>query len=177
MTTIRLSIFYSCRVWRDIFGSSDFTLRAFSVLASVLGIVLLYDVARSLHGTPMALWAASIMAVAGPQIQFAQEGRGYAMLAALCMGACAALARIERHGTSWRRQIALGGCVAAMMLTHYFALAPAAAIGAYVLLRLRGRAPRCDPLAAARGDCLCGALGMGPLGAARKHRTEQLVGD
>src|SRR6185369_7240496 len=48
--------------------------------------------------------------------------------------------RIEQDGPSNRRLVALGACVLAMMLAHYFAIAPCAATGIYALIRLRARA-------------------------------------
>jgi hypothetical protein len=56
----------------------------------------------------------------------------------LGMGACNALVRIERLGATPRRLVALAASVLGMMLAHYYAIAPAAAIGFYVVLRLRG---------------------------------------
>jgi hypothetical protein len=82
------------------------------------------------------------MAIAPPQIQMAQEARAYALVIALGMGACVALARLEKLGPGWRRAIWLALCTLSMVLSHYFTLGPALAIGAYAVLRLRGAARR-----------------------------------
>lgn len=134
--------FLLIRFWREAFGSADVTLRAFSILTSLVAVVLMFDVARLLHGPAAGLWAALLMSLAQPQIHYAQEGRAYSLLIALLLAACGALVRIELDGPTRRRLIALGAFVLAMMLTHYYAFAPAMAIGLYVLLRLRGPARR-----------------------------------
>jgi uncharacterized membrane protein len=128
--------------WRAWFGPSDWAGRLLSVVASVTAVLLLILTARMLHGDRVALWAALIMAVAPPQIQMAQEARAYALVTALGMGACVALVRLEKLGAGWRRAAGLALCTLGMVLSHYFTLGPALAIGIYVLLRLGGAARR-----------------------------------
>lgn len=128
------------RLWEDCFGDSAVALRSFSALASLVALVLFWDVARLLFEAPWALWAAAIMAFAGPQIEFAQDGRPYALLLAFGVGAMDALVRIERRGPTILRLLALGLTMLAMALTHYFCFGALVAIGAYVLVRLRGGA-------------------------------------
>ena len=130
------------RWWRDIFGESPIISRACSATLSALAVLLLFDVGRILHGTATGLWASLIMALAGAQIELAQEVRPYALLTLISLGALSALVRIEKYGPTLRRNIALGLLVLGMVLTHYFSAPAALAIGVYVLLRLRGRARR-----------------------------------
>ncbi len=130
--------FMVLNVWRHIFGEGDAAARSLSVAFSLLAIVLLYDIARLLHGRTVALWAALLMALAGVQIQYAQEARNYTMLLALTLGACDALVRIEQLGARPRRSIALGACILAMLLTHYLAVPAILAIALYAAVRLRG---------------------------------------
>lgn len=130
------------RGWRDVFGESPIVSRACSATFSVIAILLLFDISRLLHGNAAALWACLIMALAGAQIELAQEVRPYAVLLAVSMGAISALVRIEKLGPTTPRLIALCACAAAMVLTHYFAAPAALALGAYVLMRLRGKARR-----------------------------------
>jgi uncharacterized membrane protein len=134
--------FVLLHVWGGWFGSGDWAARMLSVLASVAGVALLFFAARMLHGDRVALWAALIMAVAPPQIQMAQEARAYALVIALGMGACLALVRLEKVGAGWPRAVCLALCTLGMVLSHYFTLGPALAIGVYVLLRLGGAARR-----------------------------------
>lgn len=128
------------RLWRMTFGGGDVAARWLSALFSVLSILLLFDATRLLHGTTAALWAAAVMAVASPQIEFAQEVRGYAMSVCLSLATVAAVVRIEKLGVNWSRLIALGASCWAATMTHYGAMPVNVAIGLYVLIRLRGRA-------------------------------------
>jgi hypothetical protein len=130
------------RLWRDALGGGDLPAKLYSVACSLVGIALLYDAARNLHGRTAAFWACLLWAVAPTQVFIDQQVRGYTLLAALGMGACAAVVRIEKVGATRRRLVALGACALGMMLTHYFAIGACAAIAVYVLIRLRGRARR-----------------------------------
>jgi 4-amino-4-deoxy-L-arabinose transferase-like glycosyltransferase len=131
------------RGWRALIGDGDIAARAFSAILSALAVLLLYDAVRTLHESRAAgLWAALIMALAGPQIELAQEIRPYAQLVLLSCGALAAIVRVEKLGPSKLRLLALGVGVLGMMLTQYFAIGPCLALGAYAVLRLRGAARR-----------------------------------
>jgi len=89
------------------------------------------------------LWAALLMSLAGPQIQYAQEARNYALLTLVALAAAAALVRMERRGAAARwAPFALGAAVLATSLTHYFALGTVLTLGLYAMLRLRGRPRR-----------------------------------
>ena len=135
--------FMVLNLWRRAFGDGDSAVRYLSVAFSLVSIVLLYDVARLLHGSrAVGLWAALLMALAGAQIQYAQEARNYTMLLALTLAACDAVVRIERDGADARRTLALGTSLLAMMLTHYLAFPAVGALGLYALIRLRGPALR-----------------------------------
>jgi hypothetical protein len=126
------------RGWREVFGDGDFAARALSVVAGVVGVALMYDVARLLYGPWAAVFGAALMSVAFPQVYFSQEARPYAVLIAFGLGAMDALARIERSGVNWRRLVALGACSLAMALTHYLCVGALVATGVYVLVRFRG---------------------------------------
>ncbi len=62
------------------FGTSEFALRFFSVLANVATIPLLYALARRWLGSPAALIAASLGALSPFYIWYAQEARPYALV-------------------------------------------------------------------------------------------------
>lgn len=127
------------RPWRELVGDSDAAVRGLSVLASLIAIALLFDTGRELLGKTAGLWAAGMMAVAWPQVQYAQEARPYALLMALGMGAMNALARIATRGDSLGRLIALALCLWGMAMTHYFSAGALLASGAFTLLALRGK--------------------------------------
>jgi hypothetical protein len=127
------------RGWCTLFGTGDYATRSLSAVLSTLAVLVFFDAMRTLHGPSPALWAAAIMALAGPQIQLAQDVRPYALLILLGMAAIHAVARIERQGLTTRRGIALAACVLAMLLTHYFSVVAVAALGLCALIRTRGR--------------------------------------
>ena len=154
--------FMVLNLWRRALGDGDVAARLLSVAFALIAIVLLYDVARLLHGSrSVGLWAALLMAVAGAQITYAQEARNYTMLLALVLAACDALVRIEKRGPGAWRAAALGTSLLAMMLTHYLALAAVVALGSYALMRLRGPARR-GAVAAFAAAVIIFALSWGP---------------
>jgi uncharacterized membrane protein len=131
------------RLWGELFGLGQTSLRTMALLFSLAAIGVLFVVVRDLTGrTAPALWAALLMALAGPQIQYAQEARNYSLLLLEGLGAAAALVRIERHGPSRLREVTLVACVLAIALTHYFTLGAILALVIYAAIRLRGRALR-----------------------------------
>jgi hypothetical protein len=134
--------FVALRLWLNLFGDSDAAARMLSVVCSLIAIALFYDTCRVLHGSTIALWAATLMALALTQIRYAQEARNYAMITALAMLACCAAVRIERRGGNRRRYLALLVSIVLMPLTHYVAIVPMAALAGYLFLRISVRAER-----------------------------------
>jgi hypothetical protein len=88
-----------------------------------------------------------MMAVAWPQVEYAQEARPYALLMALGMGAMNALARIAARGDNLRRLIALALCLWGMAMTHYFSVGALLASGVFTVVALRGTTRRSTVLA------------------------------
>ena len=146
------------RPWREMVGDSDAAVRGFSVLASLIAIGLLFDTGKRLLGSVPALWTAALMALAWPQVQFAQEARPYPLLLALGMGAMNALVRIAKDGENLRRLIALGVCLLGMALTHYFSLGALLASGVFTIIALRGKRRRRTLIAHAAAAALFLAL-------------------
>jgi hypothetical protein len=128
------------RLWRDAFGSGDVAAQWYTAAWSLSAVVLLAMVVRTLTGSIVAgLWAAAILAVSPTQILLSQELRAYSMLTGLTSAAVLAAVRMEMHGVTTRRAIALGMCMLAMMLTHYFAIGPCVAIALWAGRRFRGQ--------------------------------------
>lgn len=126
------------RGWRQIAGEGDGVVRLLSVLLSLAAIVMLHAAVSALSGPTCGLWAAAIMAFAGPQIIFAQENRSYMLLLATLLAAAAAAARIDKLGINWRRGAALGLGAFAAAMTHYLAIPVLGAIGLWSLIWQRG---------------------------------------
>lgn len=106
-------------------GDSEFALRAFSALASVLGIALTYALGARLFGRAAGLIAALLIALNSFSIFYAQETRMYALLALVGAASMWALVNLiyalEREEVAFpRRQIILLGVFNALgMYTHY----------------------------------------------------------
>lgn len=131
--------FVVLRVWENVFGSSEAAVRSLSVACSLIAMLFLFDVARLIANERVALWAAAIFALAGPQVEYARETRNYAILIAFALAAASALVRIEKRGASCPRLAALCIAVLCTMLTHYLAAGAVAAVFVYALIALRGR--------------------------------------
>ncbi|MCY4526204.1 MAG: glycosyltransferase family 39 protein [Anaerolineaceae bacterium] len=104
--------------WVRLTGHSEFALRLFSALVSVLAAACTLAAGRVLFGYTAGLAAALLLALNGFSIWYAQEARMYALLA--LWGAAAALvltATILRPRR--RRMVALALVNAAGLWTHY----------------------------------------------------------
>jgi hypothetical protein len=134
--------YFVLRAWREMIGDGDLRIRLLSVVLSLGAIVALYLAAEPLHGSAPALWACALMAVAGPQIEYAQEMRSYMLLLIALLTAAAGIVRIEKHGPNASRWLVVGGGVLAALLTHYAAVPALAAMFLYAILRLRARSRR-----------------------------------
>ena len=84
------------RAWRAALGESEMAVRLLPCAASIVSVLLIYQLARLLHGFWPAFWAALLMALGPQQIYFAQELRPYSLLVALGLAACLALVSIEK---------------------------------------------------------------------------------
>lgn len=126
------------RLWRELSGGGTLAARLLPCAASLAAIMLLYRAVRMLHGPAPALWACALMALAGQQIFYAKELRNYSFTLAMGLGACAAMATIERKGATAKRLALLAIWVLAMALSHYCAMGGIAALGLYAAIRLRG---------------------------------------
>lgn len=124
------------RGWSALAGQSDAAQRGLSVLLSLLTVVLLFDAVRTMHGDSAGLWAAALAAVAGPQIQYAQEIRSYAMMLTLGAAALAIAARISAgRSRGWRLPIALASVCLVGVLTHYWSIGVLAPAALFALVR------------------------------------------
>ena len=125
------------RFWCEVFGTGDIATRSFSAFASVLGVVVFFDLVRRINGTSAACWSAAIMAVAGPQLQLSQEVRQYTLAVLFCLLAAHSLVIALQSGPTLPRQLLLGGFCVLAMLTHYFCLPVLLAFGLYAMLRCK----------------------------------------
>lgn len=114
-------------IYEDFAGNSEFALRTFSVLFSVLSVALVFALGKRLSGTVAGLSAAAFTALNTFSIYYAQEARMYALLAALTAASFWVLVMLVDVLSSpepdrrrmWRLAVLLGLLNAAGLYTHY----------------------------------------------------------
>ena len=149
--------FFTLRAWAAFTGLSEFALRYFSVIPSLLSVAVVYQIANELEQLRQApnrhrgdlasrtysesvipILAALMMALADMEGYIGQQMRQYTwhvLWAALSMWAFLRWIRTNRRGylLDW-------GAVSLLLLyTHYIGICTLAAQGLYTLLFLRGR--------------------------------------
>ncbi|MGJ3239382.1 MAG: hypothetical protein ACFE0Q_11800 [Anaerolineae bacterium] len=95
--------FGSLALYEDAVGATEFGLRSYSVLWSVLGVAAVYALGKRLFHPIAALSAALLVALNGFSVYYAQETRMYAMLATvatLSMWAFVGWARLAFHASN-----------------------------------------------------------------------------
>lgn len=150
------------RVWRMLFGDADAATRSLSLFCSLLAIYFLFDSVRLLTDVSAAFWAATMMAIASSQIEYAQETRGYMMLVLFSVAAVNAAVRIEKLGPDVARFASLTLALLGAMTTHYYGAAVFAAIFIHALLSFKLRPSRTILLASTTALALF-LLTTGPL--------------
>ena len=108
--------------WITIFGGTDVSLRAFSVLCSLLSIVAIYIFGSILLGEKAALYAAILQSISPFDIGYAQEARMYSLCALLAtISNCSLLCLCLKKFT--HKYILLGSlyilATVALINTHY----------------------------------------------------------
>ena len=125
------------RWWRGAIGEGDASARLLGAILSAITVIPLFAAGRNLHGRCVGLWAAALFAVAGAQIDGAQQIRPYPLLILLGASGVWLLSDIERLGWRWwKGALAAGICLAAV-LTHYFAAPLLTALAIEAALRLK----------------------------------------
>jgi len=126
------------RLWVDLLGDGDRSIRLMSTVFSLGCIVLLYIAVRDLSGDKLqALIASGLMAFAPIEIYYSQQVRPYTMIQFIALAAAIVLISIEKRGWSWLKLMALGVGVIALALTHYFCAGLIAAFAVYSIIRFR----------------------------------------
>lgn len=120
-------------VWHNLTGLSDFALRYFSTLCSVLTVAALWRVARDWFGRRVATWAAALFAVAPFAIWFAQEIKMYALHMLLAMVTTLLLVKALRHNR-WYLWLGYGVTLNLLVYSHLFGALAVAAQGIAVVL-------------------------------------------
>lgn len=105
--------------WFKIFGASIFSARLFSILLSLLVILLIHEISKELFGPTTALTAAALTGLLPFQIHYGQEIRMYSMLALWITLATFAFLRARNGPKIWWGVFAVA--VALAQYTHNLA--------------------------------------------------------
>lgn len=104
--------------WVRLVGMSEAALRTPSVAASVATAVLLLLFARRFFDGEVAVVSSLLFAASEPQLYYAREARGYALLGLLCVASFWLYLRLLER-PSWRAATALGLVNATAMYTSF----------------------------------------------------------
>ncbi|MEX1111926.1 MAG: glycosyltransferase family 39 protein [Candidatus Andersenbacteria bacterium] len=128
--------------WGAVFGTSLLSLRSFSVTLGLAAIAMAYGFAASAwRSRAVGILAATLMALAGWQIQYAWEARMYTLgifFTLLSSWLLLQLVRttLQRQAASWLLAVLYGITAAALAYVHYFAFFTLAAHALFVLMIL-----------------------------------------
>jgi len=109
------------RGWTYLVGFNDVTGRLPSVLCGLIGIALLYRVARRIGGAWAGVLAALLYAVLPYMVYLTVEARGYALLLVLVPLLAWLHLRWLAHPTAWRRVLLYAIVLALCLYTSYTA--------------------------------------------------------
>ncbi len=150
--------FVTLHFWTGMFGSSELATRSMSVIFSLNAMAFVFDSVRRFHGTAPAIWTLLALAVATPQITYAQEARMYAMAMAILSAIAWVIVRIETDlRVTPSRAILLTTLSLAAILTHYLTAIPIVAMATYCIFRLH-RHQRTRILVALAGSLMLFAI-------------------
>lgn len=130
------------RIWRDVFGTSDFVAHLYSITWSLVAVGFLFDAARRSMDRVAALLVGLAMCFSHTQVYLAQEIRAYQMEIALATIIVWLLTRIETEGESRRKVVLLAWMTLPLLLTHYFTAGAVLAVGVWGVIRLRAHRVR-----------------------------------
>ena len=108
-------------VWADLFGSSDFALRAFSGFLGCLVIVMTWVAFRMHMGRKESLLAASLIASSPFSIRYATEVRMYSLLILLLLCLYINFHKATQNSRN-KNKFLYALTLACLLLTHYWSL-------------------------------------------------------
>jgi len=109
-------------LWSRLFSYSDTSLRMFNVLWGLLGVVSIYQLAKTLFNKRVAFITLVLVVVNSFLIRYSQEVRAYAMFFVLINYSMLYLVKLSRGEYSAKNMVSYGVITAAMLYTHYFGL-------------------------------------------------------
>ncbi|HET9077468.1 MAG TPA: glycosyltransferase family 39 protein [Acidimicrobiales bacterium] len=122
--------------WMDVFGQSDFAVRALSGVTSVVSLPVFWIAGRRLGGRKVA-WVTFFLAVSSPfAIDYATNTRMYSQMILVSLLGYLALSRAYENPTR-RHSVEVGVATAALLYTHYWGIYLALVAGLWLLWRIR----------------------------------------
>jgi mannosyltransferase len=122
--------------WLQLFGTSEFAARSFSVLCGIATAVLVYQIGRAGFDPATGLWAAWLAALSPLLIVYSREARMYAWLVlATCL--CWRLLLALRHSFTATTAAAYVLCLTGLLYSHPLGLLMLAALVLAGLLEAR----------------------------------------
>jgi hypothetical protein len=106
--------------WTRAVGTTDFSLRLFSVFWALASLPVLWSLGRSLGGVRVAASACALYAVAPVSVYYSLEGRMYSLLWFLAASMAWITLRLQERGVRPVTILMYCVCGAAGFLTHYF---------------------------------------------------------
>jgi uncharacterized membrane protein len=137
--------FVLARFWVNIFGSSTTTLRAFSVVLSIISLPLAFLLARELFGRVLEAWIAiGLIAVSPLHLVYAQEARQYMLWVDLLLLTSWLLVLAlkhthERNRPAWLWFVLYAGALGLTLITHLLTVLVMAAHAFFVVAGERFR--------------------------------------
>ena len=95
------SYFFIVKVWSDIFGISEFSLRAFSAIFGILSLTAIFHLARYIFNEKAALLASFLTAINLTLIWYSQEARPYSFLLFLSLLSLILLLKAFKEGKAY----------------------------------------------------------------------------
>lgn len=122
--------------WMDLFGRSDFAVRALSGVTSVMTLPVFWIAGRKVGGRTVA-WVTFFLALSSPfAINYATTTRMYSLMILLALLGYLALAAAFEDPTP-RRRLAVAAVTAALLYTHYWGIYLVLVAALWLMWRVR----------------------------------------
>ncbi len=132
--------FLLSRAWMQLWGPERAAMRSLAAVVGLLGIPLIYALARDLTGNDRMGWvAAAVYALSPFEILFAQLARQYSLLSVLTIASGWCLWRSHQGGQRWLSYTLIN---ALGLYTHPFMVLSVLSNGAFLVLLREGRSLR-----------------------------------
>ena len=122
------------RSWISLLGNSETAVRALSLLAGVLAILLIYLTGKTLVNTQTGLWASALLAVSPLHIWHSQDARPYTIAVLLVLSAFYSFCRAQKDNSYkfWGLFVLL---MTLALYTNYFSILLLPAGWIFILLQ------------------------------------------